>query len=237
MIRVPDLRRLALIGDSVFAVSITLNARAVTIPNLGENGLHSDAFGHFISGVIAVLLSVFVAGAFWLGHWRYFRYVRRASVSLIAAHFAFLLALILLPISTDLYANNQFNPVATLVYGLNLLLLTIVALAFRIVAVRHSPGRVLVRYDWLGLVGVVVPFARGRADLLAGRPCVSASGNLSVAAYCARAKPAGTPLKQGHCQRSQALPIEASHAQRVRLLRGKEESICSTTQEANHHSA
>lgn len=158
MIRVPDLRRLALIGDSVFAVSITLNARAVTIPKLGASGFGSAGFGTFVDGVVAVLLSVVVACAFWLSHWRYFRHVRTTSVALIAAHFTFLLALILLPISTDLYATNQLNPIATLVYGLNLLLLAIVALVFRVVAIRHSPGRVLVRYDWLGIAGVIALF-------------------------------------------------------------------------------
>jgi uncharacterized membrane protein len=158
MISVPDLRRLALIGDSVFAVSITLNARAVTIPKLGESGFGSAAFGTFVEGVISVLLSVVVACLFWLGHWRYFRHVRKSSVALIAAHFTFLLALILLPISTDLFATNRLNPVATLVYGLNLLLLAVVALIFRIVAVRHSPNRTLVAYDWIGLAGVIALF-------------------------------------------------------------------------------
>jgi uncharacterized membrane protein len=158
MISVPDLRRLALIGDSVFAVSITLNARAVTIPRLGASGFDSPAFGTFVEGVISVLLSVVVACLFWLGHWRYFRHVRKSSVALIAAHFTFLLALILLPISTDLFATNRLNPVATLVYGLNLLLLSVVALVFRVVAVRHSPGRALLFYDWLGLACVIALF-------------------------------------------------------------------------------
>lgn len=158
MIRVPDLRRLALIGDSVFAVSITLNARAVTIPRLGTDTWGTPAMTLFMQGVAAVLLSVVVASAFWLGHWRYFRHVRVASVSLIAAHFAFLLPMILLPIATDLYATNQGNPVATFVYGLNLLLFTVVALVFRLVAIRHSPGRVRVIYDWIGLAGVITLF-------------------------------------------------------------------------------
>ncbi len=155
----PDLRRLAAIGDSVFAVSITLNARAVTIPKLGGAGFGSPAFATFLEGVVAVLLSVVVACAFWLGHWRYFRDVRRASLSLITTHFAFLLPLILLPISTDLYATNQRDPVATLVYGLNLLLLSLIALTFRIVAVRHTPQRPLLVLDCIGLVGVNLVFA------------------------------------------------------------------------------
>ncbi len=158
MIRVPDLRRLALIGDSVFAVSITLNARAVTIPRLGTDTWGTPAMTLFLQGIAAVLLSVVVASAFWLGHWRYFRHVRVASVAFIAAHFAFLIPMILLPISTDLYATNQGNPVATFIYGLNLLLFILVALLFRLVAIRHSPGRVVVIYDWIGLAGVALLF-------------------------------------------------------------------------------
>lgn len=159
MIRVPDLRRLALIGDSVFAVSITLNARAVTIPRFGDTDWGSPGFRLFVEGIGAVLLSVIVASVFWLGHWRYFRHVRFASVSFIAAHFAFLLALILLPISTDLYATNHLSSAATFVYATNLWLLTVVALVFRIAAVRHSPRRELVIYDWIGLVGLLALFS------------------------------------------------------------------------------
>ena len=159
LIRALELRRLALIGDSVFAVSITLNARAVPIPKLGVGDLHTEAFAAFGEGVAAVLLSVVVASAFWLGHWRYFRHVRTTGPGLIAAHFFFLLALILLPVSTDLYAMNRFNPTATFVYGSSLLLLTLVALVFRLVAIRHTPGRVVVRYDWIGLAGVIALFA------------------------------------------------------------------------------
>ena len=159
MIRVPDLKRLALIGDSVFAVSITLNARAVTIPRLDGADWRSPGFVLFFQGVGAVLLSVIVASVFWLGHWRYFRHVRFASVPLIAAHFAFLLALILLPISTDLYATNHLSPVATFVYSLNLWLLTLVALIFRVAAIRHSPGRRVVIYDWIGMVVLIALFS------------------------------------------------------------------------------
>ena len=159
IVRALELRRLALIGDSVFAVSITLNARAVPIPRLDAGGYGSVAFGGFVDGIAAVLLSVVVASAFWLGHWRYFRHVRTTSVGLVAAHFLFLLALILLPVSTDLYATNRSSPLATFVYGLNLLGLTIVALVFRLVAIRHTPDRVVVRDDWLGLCGVIALFA------------------------------------------------------------------------------
>lgn len=158
LVRALELRRLALIGDSVFAVSITLNARAVPIPKLDGNAYGSAAFVGFVDGIAAVLLSVVVASAFWLGHWRYFRHVRTTGPGLIAAHFVFLLALILLPVSTDLYATNRASPMATFVYGVNLLLLTIVALVFRLVAIRHTPGRVVVRYDWMGLVGVITLF-------------------------------------------------------------------------------
>ncbi len=158
MIATPDLRRLSLIGDSVFAVSITLNARAVTIPRLDAQALGSAAFGQFVDGVAAVLLSVVVACAFWLGHWRYFRHVRRTSSGFIATHFLFLLFFFIVTLSTDLYATNRMNGVATFVYGANLLALTIVALLFRLAAVRHSPGRIVTRYDWMGLTGLIALF-------------------------------------------------------------------------------
>src|SRR5262249_10861714 len=136
----------------------TLNARAVAIPTLGDADWAAPAVTRFVQGMGSVLLSVIVASLFWLGHWRYFRNVRFASAPFIAAHFAFLLALIVLPISTDLYATNYRSPFATFVYGLNLWMLTLVALIFRLAAVRHSPQRTLVVFDWIGLVGLLVLF-------------------------------------------------------------------------------
>ncbi len=159
MIRAFELRRLSMIGDSVFAVSITLNARAVPVTRLTVDAWGTTAFVHFVEGVGAVLLSVIVASAFWLGHWRYFRHVRTTGPGLIAAHFCFLLALILLPVSTDLFALNRLNATSTVVYGLNLLMLTLVALLFRLAAIRHTPGRVVVTQDWAGLAGVIALFS------------------------------------------------------------------------------
>ena len=159
MIRALELRRLSLIGDSVFAVSITLNARAVPVSKLTSDAWGTVAFAAFADGIAAVLLSVIVASAFWLGHWRYFRHVRSTGPGLIATHFAFLLALILLPVSTDLYALNRQSVVATVVYGTNLLALTLVALLFRMAAIRHTPGRVVVTQDWIGLAGVIALFS------------------------------------------------------------------------------
>jgi len=140
MLRFPDVRRMMLIGDSVFAVSITLLAHAVEIPKqLSQAGFDSPQFQRFLVDLGSVILSVVVASMFWLGHWRYLRHVRTANVPLIAAHFGFLLGLIVLPISTSLFANNANGVVATVVYSTNLLYESVLALVFRYWALRNTP--------------------------------------------------------------------------------------------------
>lgn len=140
-LRFPDVRRMMLIGDSVFAVSITLLAHAVDVPkSLTGDALDTPEFRRFMVDVGGVVLSVVVASMFWLGHWRYLRNVRTADPRLIVAHFAFLLGLILLPISTSFYVQNLFNGIATFVYGCNVLYESLAAILFRRCAILNTPG-------------------------------------------------------------------------------------------------
>jgi len=135
-----DLVRMARIGDSVFAVVITLLAYRVRIP--GSEALIGGQVAPlvpFLTDVGAVVMSVFVASLFWIGHWRVFRRMQHADFNFVALNFAFLGTLILLPISTSVMSVAVGSLVGSLTYSANLFLAALAETFFRRHARRLDP--------------------------------------------------------------------------------------------------
>jgi uncharacterized membrane protein len=115
-----DLARISRIGDSVFAVTLTLLAYRVRIP--GQAELRSGELSvllPFLQDLGAVVLSFLVASLFWISHWRVFRRMRHSDLTFVALNLLFLGALVLLPISTTL-VSGDLTPIGTMVYSANL---------------------------------------------------------------------------------------------------------------------
>jgi uncharacterized membrane protein len=143
-----DLARITRIGDSVFAVTITLLAYRVRIPS--HDALLAGELAPllpFLDDLLAVLLSAFVASMFWIANWHIFRRMTRSDTKFVALNLAFLGSLILLPTSTSLI-SAELTRFGTMAYSGNLLLLTTTTLLLRMHARRidpeaFGPGRLL----------------------------------------------------------------------------------------------
>lgn len=159
-----DLTRIARIGDSVFAVTLTLLAYRVRIP---EEQVIADGNWHamlpFIRDLGAVVLSFFVASMFWISHWRVFRRMRQSDIQFVALNLVFLGALVLLPISTGL-VSGDLTRAGTLAYSANLFFAATASLFLRRHARRIDPeafgrGRLLltpaVSMFFFGAAGLV----------------------------------------------------------------------------------
>ncbi len=134
-----DLARISRIGDSVFAVTITLLAYRVRIP--GRDALMSGQLAElvpFYQDLGALLLSFFIASVLWISHWRVFRRMRQCDIRFIALNLVFLGALVLLPISTSLLSHDMTR-LGTLAYSANLLFGATVSLFLRRHARRIDP--------------------------------------------------------------------------------------------------
>ncbi len=143
-----DLARIARIGDSVFAVTITLLAYRVRPPS-HDTLVSADVslWAPFLTDLAAVVLSFFVASVFWISHWRIFRRMRQSDMRFVALNLAFLGALILLPISTSL-VSSDFTRLGMMAYSINLFLAAAAGLFVRMHAQRldphaFGPGRLL----------------------------------------------------------------------------------------------
>jgi len=135
-----DLARMARIGDSVFAVVVTLLAYRVRIPTLEAlTGGQLAPLKPFVTDLAAVVMSFVVASMFWIGHWRVFRRMRRSDYGFVALNLAFLGTLILLPISTSVMSIAGDSPMGALAYSANLFLLATAETFFRRHARRLDP--------------------------------------------------------------------------------------------------
>jgi uncharacterized membrane protein len=143
-----DLARIARIGDSVFAVTITLLAYRVHPPSHDTLvSANVSLWMPFITDLAAVGLSFFVASVFWVSHWRVFRRMRQSDMRFVALNLAFLGTLILLPISTSL-VSSDFTRLGMLAYSSNLFLASMAGFFLRMHARRldphaFGPGRIL----------------------------------------------------------------------------------------------
>lgn len=160
-----DLVRIARIGDSVFAVVITLLAYRVHIPDAAVLGAGEwRPLIPFIRDLGAVLLSFFVASMFWISHWRVFRRMQHSDLKYVALNIAFLGTLILLPISTSLVSAADGTRIGSIAYSGNLFAIAGAGFFLRRHAHRldpqaFGPGHVLLTPSLLmlmfGVAGVV----------------------------------------------------------------------------------
>ena len=127
-----DLHRITTIGDSVFAVALTLLAVGVRLPPelLGKRLTGAD-LTPLLMDMGTVALSFCVASVIWLGHWVQLRRVTRTTVPFLIANLAVLLCIILLPMSTRLLSAGPLSTASAAVYSINLLATSLAVLVFR----------------------------------------------------------------------------------------------------------
>lgn len=137
-----DLRRITTIGDSVFAVVVTLMAHRVRLPTADAlRAWDLRAVAPFLTDLLAVVMSFFVASMFWLAYWRVARRLRRADIAFVASSLAFIGSLVLLPISTRLISDSfPVSPPASIAYSLNLFLAALTQVFVRLSARQLNPA-------------------------------------------------------------------------------------------------
>ena len=134
-----DLHRITTIGDSVFAVALTLLAVGVRLPpELMGRHLTGADLRPLLSDMGAIALSFCVASVFWLSHWVHLRRAVRTAVPFLISNLAVLLCIVLLPISTRLLSAGPLSNASAAVYSTNLLATSLALLVFRRQAIRMS---------------------------------------------------------------------------------------------------
>lgn len=116
-----EMRRLESLSNTIFGVAMTLLAS--DLPKAGEfkaMPTWSD-LGQLYSGrVTGLVLSFVIAGIFWISHHRRLARQPEAGRGVVLLNLAFLLSIILLPVTDGLYTNYSLSSAVAVLYGLHL---------------------------------------------------------------------------------------------------------------------
>jgi uncharacterized membrane protein len=170
------LNRVEALTDGIFAVAMTLLVIELKLPDHGAihstHDLH-QALADLVFKGVAWINSFFVLSLFWIGHHRVFATVRRVDGRLVALNLLQLGFVSLMPFSSSLAGEYGAQLVSQVIYSINMLLLSLVALLTGRYVHRHPE-----------LCGVPMPLGQFRAARirLSGLALISVVAVL-IAAY------------------------------------------------------
>src|SRR6185437_10519084 len=115
--------------DGVVAIALTLLVLQLQVPDVVAKTTSASALWRAlkpdISELTSYLVSFVVIAQFWLVHHRVLRETRGHSEGLAWRNFGFLLALTLMPFTSDILGRYGENPVAITLFGLNLMAISL----------------------------------------------------------------------------------------------------------------
>jgi uncharacterized membrane protein len=140
----PGIDRLLALTDGVVAIALTLLVLQLQVPTelLAKNSDSAKALWHALSPdgseLTSYLVSFLVIAQFWMVHHRVLRGMRGHSEGLAWRNFGFLLALTLMPFTSDLIGRYGTNPLAITLFGLNLVAISLSTQWIFLYAAKHD---------------------------------------------------------------------------------------------------
>jgi uncharacterized membrane protein len=142
----PGIDRLLALTDGVVAIALTLLVLQLQVPDLTtaleRNPDSARALWHALepdgSEITSYLVSFLVIAQFWMVHHRVLRGMRGHSEGLAWRNFGFLLALTLMPFTSDLIGRYGTNPLAITLFGLNLVAISLSTQWIFLYAAKHD---------------------------------------------------------------------------------------------------
>lgn len=117
--------RLEMLTDAVFAIVMTLLVLAIDVPDVPNRSELPDALLDLYPAFISYVVTFTVIGFNWVAHHSLYRYIRYLDRSLIWLNFAYLMFIGLLPFTTNLHSQYADDSVTVLVYGGNLIVVSV----------------------------------------------------------------------------------------------------------------
>ena len=139
---IPGIDRLLALTDGVVAIALTLLVLQLQVPatltdvNSARDLWH--ALDIDVGELTSYLVSFVIIAQFWLVHHRAMRNMRGHNEGLAWRNFGFLLALTLMPFSSDLIGRFGSNPLAITLFALNLAFLTVSTQWIMLYAFSHG---------------------------------------------------------------------------------------------------
>ena len=121
-------RRVEGLTDALFAIVMTLLVLSIEVPNIPDGRIDSeltkdvfDLWPQFFS----YFLTFAILGFHWIAHHHIYNYLRYSNRTLIWINFGYLMFIALLPFSTNLIGDYPRQQISVLLYGGNLLLISL----------------------------------------------------------------------------------------------------------------
>ena len=133
--------RIAALVDGIFAVAMTLLVLDLKLPEGLKMSSDAEVWRQLLelTGRFSTYtLSFIVLGTFWVGHHSLFHFVRKVNRHLLWLNLLFLLFTTLLPFSTNLLSAHSHLQIPIVVYGINLLLISLASL-LQLTYLAHHP--------------------------------------------------------------------------------------------------
>jgi uncharacterized membrane protein len=140
---IPGIDRLLALTDGVVAIALTLLVLQLQVPasTVVSNTTSASELWHALnidgSELTSYLVSFLIIAQFWLVHHRAMRNMKGHSEGLAWRNFGFLLALTLMPFTSDLIGRFGSNPVAITLFALNLALISVASQWIVLYAANH----------------------------------------------------------------------------------------------------
>jgi uncharacterized membrane protein len=141
------IERIVFFSDAVMAIAMTLLAVDLKIPQIAGS-LNAEQLGQTLSSMSPQFISFFISfmlvGIYWAFHLRMFRFIKRSGGGLILLNLIFLLAIVMLPFTSNLVGAYGNLALADVLYASNA---AFVGLAALLIWLYATHGRRLVGED------------------------------------------------------------------------------------------
>jgi uncharacterized membrane protein len=122
-------------SDGVFAIVITLLILNVHLDR--QQPLTLDALRNLVPDVFAFVLSFVIVGVYWVSHHNMLHLIKAVGRRLLWLNLVLLLAVVFVPFPAALLGQHLGNPIAIILYGVNLMAVNAVGTALWLYAGSH----------------------------------------------------------------------------------------------------
>jgi uncharacterized membrane protein len=130
-----NIDRLAALSDGIFAVAMTLLASNIHLPEASAADHLGQELVRMLGEAEGLVISFAIAAMFWMSHFRLFQLLQKADVGFWLLNFALLFSIVVLPVSTSFETSFSRSPIAVMVLGGNLALISLLNLLLWLYAV------------------------------------------------------------------------------------------------------
>lgn len=158
-----EFNRVIALTDGIYAVAMTLLVVSIGIPRVDPDDLTAELLSAH-GQVLTFFISVAVIGFYWLSNHHFVRHLRGIDPTYAGLNVIYLTLIAFLPLPTALLDRYSHEPITVVLYGANLLLISLMELALFSRARRQglfssAPPERAVRYSVLIVLIPVLVFA------------------------------------------------------------------------------